>query len=423
MLVIDRIVLARYSLDAMNSAAAAGVLFALFQFGTIGVAAITQVFVGQYNGGGEKRLAGSAAWQMVWFGLLSALLAWPLAFYALPLLLASHHYELSSPYLFWLFLFAPFFPATAALSSFFVGLGKVRYVVMVTLVSNLLNGLFDYLLIFGIEGYIPSMGTAGAAIATGIAQFVQLVVFLAIFLRKRYRQEYGTHQWRYKSHLFWSMMAKGVPNSLAHMIEIAAHAITFRLAAEAGDGYLTLMTVGQTILIMIIFITEGISKALSSLVANFIGAGQNHLVGRSRRSALLLLFLLSLPLSVPMLFFPQLLITPFLADPESLQQFGPLLESSCRWLWLFFLIDGIGWICNALLTAVGDTFFIMMGNAINTWLFCLLPLSLLMVVFQGSPFYYWPIVCGYGATNALLYGWRYQSGRWKQLQPLLPASS
>ena len=76
----DRFFLAQYSLESMNAVAATSLLCATFQFVAIGIAAIAEVFVGQYNGAGSLHKIGNAVWQMLWFSALAQLFFIPMAF-------------------------------------------------------------------------------------------------------------------------------------------------------------------------------------------------------------------------------------------------------------------------------------------------------------------------------------------------------
>ena len=69
MIFIDRILLSRYSIDSMNSAATAGTAFYAFLILPLIIAGISEVFVGQYHGHDEHQKMGIAAWQMIWFSI------------------------------------------------------------------------------------------------------------------------------------------------------------------------------------------------------------------------------------------------------------------------------------------------------------------------------------------------------------------
>eukprot|EP01037_Dinobryon_pediforme_P015386 gene15386-15527_t len=53
MFLLDRLILVRYSIEAMNAVAVAAMSCAIFQFGGVAIASIAEVFVGQYNGAGQ----------------------------------------------------------------------------------------------------------------------------------------------------------------------------------------------------------------------------------------------------------------------------------------------------------------------------------------------------------------------------------
>ena len=74
MMFLDRLILANYSLEAMNAAAAAGMACMVIQYGAIGIASIAEVFVGQYNGAKKYAQAAQPTWQMVWFSLMTTVI-------------------------------------------------------------------------------------------------------------------------------------------------------------------------------------------------------------------------------------------------------------------------------------------------------------------------------------------------------------
>ena len=66
MFFVDRLLLARYSTDALNAAVHAGTFGWAFIFGGVSLCNIAEIFVAQYNGAGEKSKLGEPVWQMIW---------------------------------------------------------------------------------------------------------------------------------------------------------------------------------------------------------------------------------------------------------------------------------------------------------------------------------------------------------------------
>ena len=415
----DRLFLANYSMEAMNAAAVAGILVAVFQYGAATITSIAEVFVGQFNGAKEYRRVAAPAWQMLWFSLVALILFLAMAKWGGTLLLPKYHYsDHGLPYYQWLLYFAAATPAIATLSGFFVGIGKTRYVMIITVAGNLLNIALDPLLIFGVDGWLAPMGTKGAAIATGLSLFAQLIAFGAIFLSKKYREKYGTTNWRLEIPLLLKCLKVGVPNAIGHMIEWTAWAITIRIMAAAGEHYLTVATVGQSMYMVVAFGFEGIQKAVTTLAANCIGANKKDAIWSVWRSGIKLLFLLAIPFGALMLGYPDPIIGEFLsteAPPSDVILLTSLLRITAAGVFLYYLVDGFTWICVGVLTAAEDTWFVMWVNAVTAWLCSLIPIYFLMIYLQWSPAWYFILISFYGTCNAFIFYQRFKSKPWEKL--------
>ncbi len=63
-------------------------------------------------------------------------------------------------------------------------MGKVRAPLLVTVIATLTNTAFNWMLIYGNLG-CPAMGVRGAACATVIARTLELIIFLAIYMKEK----------------------------------------------------------------------------------------------------------------------------------------------------------------------------------------------------------------------------------------------
>src|SRR5262245_51493661 len=152
MLFLDRLLLAQASIDCHNACTNAGVFAAAVQFPFLSTASIAEVFVGQYNGAGQKYKLGEPVWQMIWLSLFTSVIFIPLGlfggqlFFTIPSLS-----ELEQLYFGWIMLFAPFFCLASALTTFYIGQGHVKFVTVVVILANVVNVGLDLLLIFGVS--------------------------------------------------------------------------------------------------------------------------------------------------------------------------------------------------------------------------------------------------------------------------------
>ena len=188
MFLIDRFVLAYYSIDSMNAAMMGGNLAGIFTLLLMSIAGTTEIFVGQYNGGNHDDKIASPIWQMIYFSILSLIIFIPIGYFSDIINLIPPYYESDGvPYQRLLTYFCWLPCLVAAFTGFFVGRGKTGFITHVVIIGNVLNVFLDILLVFGYKNIIPMMGCRGAAIATVISESVQAII-LAIAFWSRYNR-------------------------------------------------------------------------------------------------------------------------------------------------------------------------------------------------------------------------------------------
>ena len=419
MLFLDRLILANYSTEAMNAAVTTGMANAVFHFAAIGVASIAEVFVGQHNGAKRYGKIGEPVWQMIWFSLATSVVFVPLGLLGADLFSPGEQYgTLASHYFRTLMLFGPVFPLFAAVSGFFIGIGRVRLVTVTTISINLLNILLDILFIFGVEGWFSPMATLGAALATGISQLTGVAVLVIAFLGQDNRKRYGTGCYNFVSSSFWKCIRVGGPNAVGHMIEVAAWAGLLRIIAGVGDFHLTVYAVGQSLVILVMFANQGLEKGLTTIAANYIGAKKWGHVSKVLRSAVVIQLLIAAACAVVLLGYPDPLINGFLAEETIEAPTAELVDGvkrTCIWVVGFILFDGLTWLFAGVLTSAGDTKFVMVMNAVAAWLFAMLPFYVALTIYGGSPQVAWMMTACYAMLNSISFYLRYRSGKWKDL--------
>lgn len=423
LLFLDRILLAKYNMQAMNAAVVAWLVFGVFQYGTMGVAAISEIFVGQYNGADKIQKIGAPVWQMIWFSLITSLLFIPIGIFAESFFIPYSDYMIDGAAFFRiLMLFGPIFPLVAALSSFFVGQGQVKLVMITTILSNTLNILLDYLLIFGINDLLPALGASGAAIATGIAQTFQAIMLFVIFLKRKHRNLHGTNQWYFNPKLFWHMLKIGFPRSLSDILSAIAWGVLPQILVLASEAHITVYSIGDSFYVLLGFGFWGLQKGITTVAANYIGANREEILTQSLRSGIKIVLVMMLILAIPVFLLPDRLAEIFLNQKNSTlfsEEIRHYLATSIRWLWLYFLFDGVAWLFHGVLVAAGDTKFIMLLSSISPWVFSILPTYITIIYLKADPTATWILSVIYGGLNAACLLLRYKKKQWIAEQPLL----
>lgn len=419
MLFADRMILSNYSLEAMNASVVAGAIYAVFMFSALSLSLIAEVFVGQHNGAGRFLKIGEPVWQMLWFAVMTTAIFWPMGFFLGDIFLTKEATSMGIPYFKILMLFGPAVPMIGALSAFHVGRGKTVIVTIIAASGNSLNLLLAYLFVFGVEGIIPSMGISGAAIATGISQVSQAIVLFILFLRPKNRKTYGTSNFKFKKKEFLACLKIGGPNAISFAIGIASWAFFSDLIASTGVIYMTALTICQNYIFLFFFIVEGMSKAVTTITANLIGAKNTALIPKLMNSALCLHCIIVVILAIPLIFYTDLCMNGYLNDNisiDNVEGLRTIVKNALFWAWVIHIFNGICWIYMGQLTAAGDTKFTMYTNMVSSWVFLLLPAYLLIYLFGYSPTLSWKIVAFYDLMIALFMFLRYRTEKWKKLQ-------
>jgi len=414
MIFFDRFILAQYNIQAMNAAVVASLVFNIFQLGMVGIASISEVFVGQYNGAKKYKQIGEPIWQMIWFSLMTAFLFIPLGVFGGPFFITHPEYQEEGIAFFRsLMFFGPAFPLVAALSSFFIGRGQVKLVMVTAILSNIVNILLDYALIFGVNGIFPALGTNGAAIATGTAQVLQAGLLLFYFLLPKYRAEFGTSLWRFKAKLFWQTFRVGVPNAVASIVELSAWGMLAQVLASVSEAHITLYSIGDSLFSLFVFGFLGLQKGITTVSANYIGAEKESRVSLCLLSGVKIIIVMMLILIIPLFFFPKLLVSQFLTSTPAAIALEVMLyaETAMHWLWLYCFLEALVFLVSGVLTALGDTKYVMLMNGFNAWMVSVLPTFLAVNYWDSTPDKVWSLSAFYGGVSALSLYLRYRRRR------------
>lgn len=379
MMFADRLYLAHYNMEAMNAMAVAGLAGFCFLVFPFGIAQISEVFVGRFHGEENHAMIGRPAWQIVWL----ALFTWPIMSLLSRLLggVIFAKGSLEEAYFVQMLDFTPFFLMSVGFMGFYIGIGKTHVITYVTIIGNLANIILAPAFIFGSALSAP-MGVTGAALATGISQGIQVCLLLAIYLHKTRRKEYRTYQWRPSFSLISQMLKVAVPSGLGRFIEVIAICVFFRIMASSGHEALTAATMAQSFYLLLIFCIDGITKGVTSVISNLVGAKEYGLIPKAIIAGLKVHAIVFVITSVFCLVGCEAIYSWILheGDVALLQneQFRLSLKITLIWNCLFFLLDGFSWITSGHLTSLGDTKYIMYVTACIPWLTYVLPLYFLV---------------------------------------------
>jgi MATE family multidrug resistance protein len=292
--------------------------------------------VGLYQGSNELKRIGHCVWQLIWFSILSLVITLPLSLWI------SHFYfegtafhHAGTEYFSILALGNFLFPLSIALSSFYIGRGKTVFVTLVMLLSYALNLTLSWLLIFGIEGLIPSLGIKGAALAKCIGLGIACSIFFWSFLRQKHRELYHTNEWRFSPATLWSYMRPGLVRAFGYLSSTVCWVAISYIMIQKGGKHLDVLTIGGTIITFLMFIPSGLYRATLTISSNLLGAKNYAEIGKLSRSFMMYIVLIAALLAIPLLVFPSCMTCFF--DPTSQQTFKETFSMIHHWIWLYMV--------------------------------------------------------------------------------------
>ncbi|MDR2200697.1 MAG: MATE family efflux transporter [Puniceicoccales bacterium] len=412
MVMVDRMILSRYSVEAFNACFGAIQWCWALYFTPLEFTFIAEVFVGQYNGARRFREIGPLIWQMIWLCLALFALFIPIALWGPPLLLADNIAQLGIPYMRIILLFIPIAViGYGALVAFFVGRGETKIVSVATIISGILNAILDCILIFGWGG-IPEYGIVGAAVATVISQSLLTLLLFCIFLKKSNREIYGTGQICFRPKLLKQCLKVGSPNALNRLISSFIWATMTQIIVKhvtevEFQGY----SISHSIYLLFYPVVEGISAGVRTVCSNAIGARTFEIVRKNIRSWLFLAIISIIFSLLGMVIYPDGFIGLFLKEMGGSEAYG-IARHMLHWAWFVFALDVIVMNALSVLLASGDTKFTMLVNTLSFFLFAVLPTYIAIVYFHCGSVIFWQFFILDSSIRLLCFILRYRSGRW-----------
>jgi len=382
----------------------------------MGTVQIVNTFSAQSYGAGDMKGASSWGWQAIYIGLM----AWPvmlLFYFWLPGLFAlwgpSVEVQGFSVCYGRIRLYGSgMFMALVALVYFLRGVGMVKTPMVASLVMNVVNLVFDYLLIFGKLG-LPEMGVGGAAWASVIAVSSATVVLFVIFMSPAVNRRFHTRStFRPRIGLIVRMLKVGLPSGVQTMLDITSFTVFIAYIGRMGNIALAANQAALQIEFLGFNICHAFSVATTTLVGQHIGSKKTELATESAKSAfhILLYYLLLLLLVVAI--FPTDLIGLFVEDENVIINGVMILYLAM----LFMVFEGMGAIAVGALRGGGDTRWPMLIALLGGWAFFLPLAYILGDVLDGGVFGAWIGASIYIVCIAMAYVLRFRAGRWKTIE-------
>lgn len=291
------------------------------------------------------------------------------------------------------------------------GLGEVKAPMVLSVIAIAINVVLNFWLINGGFG-VPAMGVVGAALATAIARFVHLALFVGMLIVKSHalclkrsdlQHLFDMHQVRYFVNLAMPMMVSfGVWSSGTFVYQI--------IYGRMGTQELAVMSVLTPVEGVVLALFFGLASACSITVGQRLGANRFDEALQCARTFSLLNPLVALVIGLIILLFRDFILMPFSGLPqETLGIAGTVfvLISLTIWIKVINMTLAMG-----ILRAGGDNKICMYVDIIGMWIISI-PLTAFVAFYLKWPLL-WVVFTALSeeVCKALLFVWRVRKRYW-----------
>lgn len=243
------------------------------------------------------------------------------------------------------------------------GAGDTRTPMVVTGISNVVNIIGNYFLIFG-KGPFPAMGVAGAAWSTNLARLVGAVLVVKAVYGGRGRLSLSIHErFRIDLGIMRRILRVGFPAAIEQGLMRSAQLVYSMIVAGMDTVSIAAHAVALTAESISFMPGAGFSLAATTLVGQSLGAGNPERAERSGYESGKMATLIMSSMGVLFFIFPRFFVGLFSKDPDVIE-----LASQCLRL-VAISQPALAWVMTIAggLRGVGDTRWVMIITVLGFW--------------------------------------------------------
>lgn len=292
------------------------------------------------------------------------------------------------------------------------GAGNTRISMRTNVTGNIVNVIFNYLLINGVW-FFPKLGVQGAAIATALGAFVACCMSVATLLKRGSFLSFHTiGSWKLSKALLLLLFSIS-GSALIEQVFMRIGFFTYaKLVAALGTTAYATHLICMNILSLSFNFADGFGVAASSLMGQSLGAKRPDMATLYVKAGQRIVFCISAVLCVCFITGRYFLVSLFSQETEVIE-LGAIIV---------LFIAGITWlqtsqvVISGSLRGAGDTRFVALSSLISVtlfrpflaWLFCY-PLGFGLI---GA----WFSLFADQGIRLLLNFWRFSTGKWASIK-------
>ncbi len=361
----DNIMVGRIGTAALAASSFANNIFVIILVFGIGFSyAITPMVANAMGRGEEKRAVHwfhQGFWVNIIIGIALVMLSLIVALFMPRMGQPDEVVKLGIPYFILIAISIIPFLYFASFKQFAEGISNTRIAMVITLLGNVVNVFFNYLLIYGKAGF-PELGLMGAGIGTLIARVFMAAAFWLAYRRlsifERFRRIHDDV--RFSIGEAMQLLKLGFPMGVQFIIEVFAFSLGGIMMGWLGEDQLAAHQIVITIASMTFMMSSGLASATTIKVSTFRGRKEYP---QLKYSAFASLHMVVLFMSVSAAFF---LLTRHLIPVLFISNINVITIAAGLFIVasVFQIFDGMQVVMLGILRGMEDVMFPMVAVAI-----------------------------------------------------------
>lgn len=212
---------------------------------------------------------------------------------------------------------APFMNASFVLNFILRSEGRAKFAMIGIAAGGIINIALDPLLIFTFK-----MGIAGAAVATGVSQFISFSILLSLFLRGKSITRLAVKRMFSYMRGYWDILKIGFPSFCRQGLASLSSILLNREAAVYGDAVVASYSIVLKLFMLVFSAFLGFGQGFQPVAGYNYGAMRYDRVRASYRFTLFIGTAVMTGLGVLFYIFAPQLITLFISDDPAVLEVG-----------------------------------------------------------------------------------------------------
>lgn len=369
------------------------------------------VIAGQYLGKKQQDDANKTANQLIWFtGIISVVVMLGIYIFKSLILhglfgqISEDVYRNANIYLLIVAASIPFLAVYSSGAAAFRTMGNSKLPMKVMMAMNMLNLVGNAVLVYGFK-----MGTAGVAIPTLVSRIGAAVIILAILLEKTYPLHLKkTFQYRLNKNIVKQILGIGIPYGLENGMFYLGRLVILSLISTFGTAAIAANSVSGTIVMFEVLPGMAIGLGLTVIISRCVGMGDFEQARYYTKKIMKIIYVTFILTSIGVLALLPTILNIYGLSPEATEWTYKLVWAHA----VMLVIWPLGYTLPVTFRAAGDARFPMLIS-VASMIFCRIILAFVFsLYFEMGMLGTWAAMFVDWIVKAIIFVWRYLSGRW-----------